>query len=394
MPFQSEKQRRYLHANHPEIAKRWEKEYSHGGILDITGDEEITTEEGNDISLVDESETGVSTLFMKKGGRVPFQGGGRDASQADFGGSPSGGSAQGGDDKSYQSEPREIGIQQAYEVTGPAAAKERQRQDELRTLVETGPGSPIEKYDTKEQHLADTPGDLLSTSPRYNSYKSRLDVEYSQKNYERALANQQAALEKMGLQKLGKMGVALAAMVGLYNVPFMDAVKALPKTLSVTKTDLKSLFKESLTVMKAKQELIESLTNHQGGLLKDVDITNPNEMVNLEQTTDFTKTRDQLTELTTIKEDDPDSGPAPISPLPVGGEEETDAYAQTDYGNTMWRDNQALYAQLSKKWEQEKADRDAQYAELTKENPIGTETEIIALRNSGGLANLFRVKNQ
>jgi len=32
MPFQSEKQRRYLHANHPEIAQRWEKEYSDGGI--------------------------------------------------------------------------------------------------------------------------------------------------------------------------------------------------------------------------------------------------------------------------------------------------------------------------------------------------------------------------
>ena len=70
MPFQSEKQRRYLHANHPEIAKRWEKEYSNGGILDITGDEQITTNEGNDISLVDESETGVSTLFMRKGGPV------------------------------------------------------------------------------------------------------------------------------------------------------------------------------------------------------------------------------------------------------------------------------------------------------------------------------------
>ena len=70
MPFQSEKQRRYLHANHPKIAKRWEKEYSNGGVLDITGDEQITTDEGNDISLVDESETGVSTLFMKKGGRL------------------------------------------------------------------------------------------------------------------------------------------------------------------------------------------------------------------------------------------------------------------------------------------------------------------------------------
>ena len=32
MPFQSEKQRRYLHANHPEIAKRWEEEYATGGI--------------------------------------------------------------------------------------------------------------------------------------------------------------------------------------------------------------------------------------------------------------------------------------------------------------------------------------------------------------------------
>ena len=30
MPFKSEKQRRYMHANHPEIAKRWEKEYTKG----------------------------------------------------------------------------------------------------------------------------------------------------------------------------------------------------------------------------------------------------------------------------------------------------------------------------------------------------------------------------
>ena len=32
MPFQSEKQRRFLHANHPEIAKRWERDYATGGI--------------------------------------------------------------------------------------------------------------------------------------------------------------------------------------------------------------------------------------------------------------------------------------------------------------------------------------------------------------------------
>ena len=31
MPFKSEKQRKYLHANHPEIAQRWEKNYKKGG---------------------------------------------------------------------------------------------------------------------------------------------------------------------------------------------------------------------------------------------------------------------------------------------------------------------------------------------------------------------------
>ena len=35
MPFQSEKQRRYLHANHPEIAKRWERDYGDGGMAQL-----------------------------------------------------------------------------------------------------------------------------------------------------------------------------------------------------------------------------------------------------------------------------------------------------------------------------------------------------------------------
>jgi len=31
MPFKSEKQRRYMHANQPEIAERWERKYKKGG---------------------------------------------------------------------------------------------------------------------------------------------------------------------------------------------------------------------------------------------------------------------------------------------------------------------------------------------------------------------------
>jgi len=35
MPFESEKQRRWMHANKPEMAKRWEKEapYARGGFV-------------------------------------------------------------------------------------------------------------------------------------------------------------------------------------------------------------------------------------------------------------------------------------------------------------------------------------------------------------------------
>ena len=33
--FKSEKQRRYMHANHPEIAQRWEKEYKKGGRVKV-----------------------------------------------------------------------------------------------------------------------------------------------------------------------------------------------------------------------------------------------------------------------------------------------------------------------------------------------------------------------
>tara|TARA_R100001530_G_scaffold43220_1_gene32894 strand:- start:319 stop:486 length:168 start_codon:yes stop_codon:yes gene_type:complete len=35
VPFKSEKQRKYLHANHPEIAQRWEKKYEKGGVVRI-----------------------------------------------------------------------------------------------------------------------------------------------------------------------------------------------------------------------------------------------------------------------------------------------------------------------------------------------------------------------
>jgi hypothetical protein len=55
--------------------------------------------EGDPLNSLLLSEDGITTLFMKKGGRVPFQGGGRDASSDDFGGGfagPEGGASSGG----------------------------------------------------------------------------------------------------------------------------------------------------------------------------------------------------------------------------------------------------------------------------------------------------------
>ena len=409
MPFQSEKQRRYLHANHPEIAKRWERDYANGGILDIDASEEIIDDDGNDIELTDynaafddpnDLSTGVKSLFRAKdGGRIGlYQGGGPHAggygttsssSNTGGGGHPHGGVASqySGSTKSSPSSGRgRTRIQEEKQ-------EEFQKQ-QFKDVTKGTLSDPHEKYDTGEQHLADTPGDVDSTSPQYNRYKSGLDVKYRQENYDNTLGTQKAALNKWGLGQLGKMGVMLAAMV-LMGVPFMDAIKAVPKTVSLSKEDLVNLVKESIPVMKAKKELIDALKNHKGGLLKNVDITNPNEMVNLEETTDFTKTMDQLTELTTTPKDDDTKGDGGIELPPQLGGPSTEEMA-TEYVNPMWRDNQALYAQLSEKWRQEKADRDAQYKALAEENPIvgTTEMDIIALGNSGGLANLFRVKNQ
>ena len=38
MPFQSEKQRRYMHANLPVIANRWEKKYGLGGVAELNAE--------------------------------------------------------------------------------------------------------------------------------------------------------------------------------------------------------------------------------------------------------------------------------------------------------------------------------------------------------------------
>lgn len=160
MPFKSEKQRRYLFANEPEVAKKFSEDYNKGGVASmfrkkqadgtdpnyegwkkiyetnpelaalndkhdeylekytlemstsdageagILGTEEanmefVEADDGEEVMVDDRinlmaaapekqpflsSDQSATTLFMSEGGRIGFQGGGRDASQDDFGG--------------------------------------------------------------------------------------------------------------------------------------------------------------------------------------------------------------------------------------------------------------------------------------------------------------------
>ena len=60
MPFQSEKQRRYMHANLPDIANRWEAKYGLGGIAELN-------QELNSLPAY--------YLPKNQGGRIGYEGG-------------------------------------------------------------------------------------------------------------------------------------------------------------------------------------------------------------------------------------------------------------------------------------------------------------------------------
>jgi len=392
MPFQSEKQRRFLHANHPEIAKRWEKEYANGGILDINESQEIISDDGNEIELTDynaafddpnDLSTGVKTLFQAKdGGRIGlYQGGGPHAggygttssssSNTGSGGHPHGGVA------SQYSAP-------STSTRSKSISEEKQEEFQKQQIKDVTKGTlsdPQEKYDSWEQEFQDIPGTL--EGPQTSTYKNKVNVAHTKDVYEKALANQKSKLKSMGLSKLMPLFLMIA-----FGVPPMDALKAFPKTISVSAEDMRSLITHGLPVMKAKKAHITALGLQKTALLGQVDILNPNEMKSEigTQISDITKEIKDLTK-TRDEDDTGGDGSGPTLPPQLGGPSTEEMATEYDFMGWM-RANQARKKAYDEKIEREKLARE--------DNPIvgTTETDIIALRNSGGLANLFRVKNQ
>ena len=82
MPFQSEKQRRYMHANLPDIANRWEAKYGLGGIAELNSQLNSLPEyylPKNQGVLIPAHQAGIYGL--SEGGRTGFFTGMREAEQ-------------------------------------------------------------------------------------------------------------------------------------------------------------------------------------------------------------------------------------------------------------------------------------------------------------------------
>ena len=441
MPFQSEKQRRYLHANHPEIAKRWEKEYAHGGILDINESEEITTDDGNDIELTaynaafddpNDLSTGVKSLFKaKNGGSYTMQGGvknylgdqetvshvpikwrsGPDSPptelayitkaekdlllKKDLHGSLKDGPNTGpeglmsldsqGDRGTYGQTGQGYGDRQTTDTSpevGDAPSKadieEYNRNREIREYNQKAADDAKEaskdlsfedkwgKYDTNTYRQRKNA--ILS---KYVDPKKRSDLLTENYNEERA------RIEKQIRNNLITKG--LFALAGLSTIGIKDFVGFDLKGMKLT-----GVVADVMTLEELKQDHIQSLTNIKGDLISKVDVNNPNEMKS-KAGTQISDITNQINDLTKTRDEDDTRDGGPKVPQVVPVHEEIDAYEDV-YAMSPWdrlKANQAQRAMLVEKG-------------IIQENPVVDEsvTDITMQANKGGLANLFRVKNQ
>ena len=352
MPFQSEKQRRYLHANHPEIAKRWERDYANGGILDINESEEIIDDDGNEIELTDynaafDEPNGVKSLFRAKdGGRIGFFTGMREQEQR-------------------QQERQTRGPRDDPDRHGPVqTVTPTPTRDDKRPLT-----GPQEGWTEEEVKTAVAEGERKAELKRLALQTQREKTEEWEKT-------QDWKPPESGVKKFFKT-VALTLIPGLLPAElgkFWTAGTKIAnyrageydKYLIGPASKFRSDGEYAKEVEKAIKEHVEKMK-----LINSLPKGHP-ERILLEESLDYGPYK------TTGDQDDGDEGPI-VDPVTLEVDEE---YAQGEDGYPGFafadmRAKQALNAQLQQKWAAEQEAYDQLY--------LGA--------NSGGLANLFRVKN-
>ena len=425
-------------------------DFKNGGILDIDASEEIISDDGNDIELTaynaafddpNDLSTGVKTLFRaKNGGSYAMQGGGPNylgkqpevnvprywksspdhpdtelayitepekqvlidlnlhggledgkpntgpngviSLQGDLGGY-SASSSSGGDGHAHP------GIASQYSTPKKSTRTrtisedkyEDWRQKELAKTIATGPGSDWEKYDTD---LVDTKGDSVMTpQEKYLAKRNMIKSKYTGTSIQRknALTNhyndERAKLEKAMNNKIFQ----------IFGLAFLGKPPTLSSLVSFdpfAEKKLTGLLPEAYALDQLKKQHIGDLTDIKESLLGQVDILNPNEMKS-KMGTQISDITNEINDLTKTKEEDDTKGDGPELPEVVPVHEEIDEYEGT-YAMSPWdriKANQAKRAMLVEKG-------------IIQDNPVVDEsvTDITMQANKGGLANLFRVKNQ
>ena len=367
MPFQSEKQRRFLHANHPEIAKRWEKEYAHGGILDINASEEIISDDGNDIELTDynaafDEPTGVQSLFQAKaGGRIglyqgggPHGGGGWSPGAGSPGTTSSGGNKNtGGSDRGPRDDPDRFGPVSKPQTVPKGInihddTTEEMKEIQKRTRV-------LNQRRALKQHVntwEDKWGKWNDKYDKLNKYSyTGSGVTKRAKLTDQNYNEDRAVLEK----KFGKSLIKKILGALVLGMP-----------ISIGYGDIKAVYGMYQLEKKYKADMqkLKDISIDKGWATSHHAVDTPMQTI------------DQLM-IDTIKvreDDDYEGGPEPIYDEVTGGVSED--YAQGFYGMSdldKIRAGQAKREMIQPDWQ---------------------NTENILVANSGGLANLFRVKNQ
>ena len=298
--------------------------------------------EGDPLNNLLLGEDGITTLFMKKGGRVPFRGGGADASSDDFGGSTSGGT--GGDQGETSSD-------SGFDNTGPSNVggnNDNQGSDQEHSRFDVGSG-----YYGETVTNPGGSGDTITNEP-----ETFYDDEITRKSpIERIKTNVVDRREKYNKAK------NIHAIKQVKNVFTGNIVGTLYGEYKFKK-DVVDPYVNDLKkdIEKYKELGIPEYSPHTDTLIQELeqeilDITQP-------------KSRDD------DKKDD-DSTPA-IQEIMVAKETIEDR-DETDIFNI---------------WDKIKA-KQAQRSMLVEKGIIQDNTQDQTMMlNSGGLANLFRVKTQ
>jgi len=357
-----------MHPNHETYLQIYNEstmeQTSSNGILDTEASEmDVTTEEVEEpINLfaqnVDDQSDAPTTLFMNSGGISQLVKQSTDGKRPGYGGPQDWGQEERGtgayEGKAPDTSPKDDTTRTRIQDETDWEYR-KQKADEMFSKT---PASDEEKYDTDLEGMSDI--------EKYNARRNRIKAKYYDSDIRVNKITQNRNEEKTRLEKKVAKGILPKMITAFFGGP-----------LSVGLGDLGTA-KAAIDLAKINKDYKNDLLNEKATVMSTLDLNNPNSMKN----PTLTNIDNLLKNLEKPDEEDPKGdGDAPPHIFDVPSDDQEDYYASyiTDYLGKI-REKQQLRASLKDK-------------DIIQDNEIVTD-DITMTLNKGGLANLFRVKNQ